>query len=91
MREKTRYYFCKYLYYYTEQKTEDYLKARQHSFGVEQAASDLFILKSASKLRQKNLTEKEIINILHSSSISFGNIYDAFNFYYFDYVSSDWM
>lgn len=91
VREKTRYYFCKYLYYYTEQKTEDYLKARQHSFGVEQAASDLFILKSASKLRQKNLTEKEIINILHSSSISFGNIYDAFNFYYFDYVSSDWM
>lgn len=91
VREKTRYYFCKYLYYYTEQKIEDYLKARQHSFGVEQAASDLFILKSASRLRQKNLTEREIINILHSSSISFGNIYDAFNFYYFDYVSSDWM
>lgn len=91
VREKTRYYFCKYLYYYIEQKIEDYLEACRSGFGVEQAASELFILKSASKLRQRKLSEEKIREILRSSSISFGNIYDAFNFYYFDYVSSDWM
>ena len=91
VREKTRYYFCKYLSYYIEEKIENYLLARKKRFGVEQAAAELNVLKCAAKLRQKFNDEEEIRAMLKECGISFGNIYDAFNYYYFEYISSDWM
>lgn len=91
VREKSRYYFCKYLYYYTEKKISNYMEAKNSGFGMEQAASELYILKSASRLRQRKMTDEELREMLLDSSISFGGIYDAFNYYYFEYVSSDWM
>ena len=91
VREKTRYYFCKYLSYYIEEKIENYLLARKKRFGVEQAAAELNVLKCAAKLRQKFNNDDEIREMLRECGISFGNIYDAFNYYYFEYISSDWM
>lgn len=91
VREKTRYYFCKYLSYYIEEKTENYLLARKTRFGLEQAAAELNVLKCAAKLRQKFDNDDEIREMLKECGISFGNIYDAFNYYYFEYISSDWM
>lgn len=91
VREKARYYFCKYLSYYIEEKIENYLLARKTRFGLEQAAAELNILKCAAKLRQKFNDEEEIRAMLKECGISFGNIYDAFNYYYFEYISSDWM
>ncbi len=91
VREKTRYYFCKYLSYYIEEKIENYLLARKNRFGLEQAAAELNILKCTAKLRQKFHDDDEIREMLKTCGISFGNIYDAFNYYYFEYISSDWM
>ena len=91
LREKARYYFCKFLNYYVEEKAEAYLAARRNGFGLEQAGLDLNILKCTAQLRRKFSSEQEIWEVLEASSISFGNLYDAFNYYYFGYISMDWM
>ena len=91
VREKSRYYFCKYLCYYIEEKTEAYLAARKSRFGQEQALLELNILKCVAILRKKFKDDQEIREALLDCGISFGNIYDAFNYFYFGYVSADWM
>ena len=91
VREKARYYFCKYLNYYIIEKIENYTQAIKCGEGKEQALSELLILKGISSLRRKNVTLDEAQDILKQASISCGNLYDAFNYYYFEYVSSDWM
>ena len=91
VREKSRYYFCKYLCRYIEEKTESYLAARKSGFGQEQALMELNILKCAAVLRKKFRDDQEIREALLDCAVSFGNIYDAFNYFYFEYVSADWM
>lgn len=91
VREKARYYFCKYLNYYLADKTDRYLRALESGEGKEQALSELLVLKGISGLKRKNVTVKEAKEILGESSLSCGNLYDAFNYYFFEYVSSDWM
>ena len=91
VREKARYYFCKYLCYYIEEKTEAYLAARKSGFGQEQTLVELNVLKCAELLRKKFKDDQEIREALLDCAISFGNIYDAFNYFYFEYVSTDWM
>ena len=91
VREKARYYFCKYLVYYIEEKAENYITARKTGFGVEQAASELNLLKCAAKLRSRFKDDQEILDTLDACGISFGNIYDAFNYFYFEYISADWL
>lgn len=91
VREKTRYYFCKYLYFYIGQKIDTYVEAVSTGAGVEQALSELLILKGITSLKRKKLSIDEIKSKLEDASISCGNLYDAFNYFYFDYVSSDWM
>ncbi|MCF0145373.1 MAG: hypothetical protein HUJ73_02180 [Eubacterium sp.] len=91
VREKTRYYFCKFLCYYIERKILQYFEARRKGTGVEEALAELSVLKSAAKLRKKMGSEEEIRQMFHDSAISCGNLYDAFNYFFFDYVSSDWM
>lgn len=91
VREKARYYFCKYLNYYISEKIENYLQAMEDGEEKEQAFSGLLILKGISALRRKNLNIEEARQLLEQSSVSCGNLYDAFNYHYFEYVSSDWM
>lgn len=90
VREKTRYYFCKYLLFYIDRKTEQYITAVKSGFGKEQALAGLSILKNVTKLKRKNYEEKEIRELTETSSISAGNLYDEFNYYYFEYISDDW-
>ena len=91
VREKARYYFCKYLVYYIEEKAENYIAARKTGFGLEQATSELNLLKCAAKLRSRFKDDQEILDTLDACGISFGNIYDAFNYFYFEYISADWL
>lgn len=91
VREKTRYYFCKYLYYYIMQKINQYLSAVEKGKGVKQALSELLILKGAAGLQQKKMEVSAQREFLENAPVSFGNIYDAFNYFYFGYVSTDWM
>ena len=91
VREKARYYFCKYLKFYIDEKTEEYMIARKTGFGLEQAAMELNILKCSAMLRKKFKDEEELRRKLKECNISFGNLYDAFNYFYFGYISMDWL
>lgn len=92
VRERTRYYFCKYLYYYLNRRIENYFDACRRGRGVEEALSELLSLKSVTQLR-RNLTrpEAEKRALIRESALSCGEIFDAFNYFYFGYVSADWV
>lgn len=92
VRERTRYYFCKYLYYYLNRRIENYFNACRLGRGVEEALSELLTLKAVTQLR-RNLTrpEAEKRALIRESAISCGEIFDTFNYFYFGYVSTDWV
>ena len=92
VREKTRYYFCKYLYFYLRQRVERYFEACRRGQSIEDALDDLLCLKTVTVLR-RNLTmpEDEKRARIHSSAISCGEIFSAFSFFFFDFVSLDWV
>lgn len=92
VREKSRYYFCKYLYYYLNRRIENYFTACRKKLGVEQALSELLSLKIVTVLRRnKTMPEEEKRKLIQESAISCGEIFDEFNYFYFEYVSIDWM
>ena len=93
VREKTRYYFCKYLYYYLERKIEDYIKSasRGIQYRMEDLMDELSIFKGASKVKRSAMKEETIREFLESAPISCGVLYAEFNEFFFDYVSLDWM
>ena len=92
VREKSRYYFCKYLYYYLNRRIENYFSACRRGLGVEQALSELLALKVVTTLRRKKtMPEPEKRALIRGSAISCGEIFDEFNYFYFDYVSIDWV
>lgn len=91
VREKTRYYFCKYLLYYLNSKIDRYLTACREGSGVEEALSDLLCLKAVTRLRRNpKMPEEEKLALLHGSAISCGELFDSFNYFFFGYVSLDW-
>lgn len=92
VREKSRYYFCKYLYYYLNRRIENYFDACRKGLGVEQALSELLSLKVVTVLRRKKtMPEEEKRALIRESAISCGEIFDEFNYFYFEYVSIDWV
>ena len=92
MREKTRYYFCKYLYYYLNRRIERYFEACRKNRGVDEALSELLSLKVVTALRRsRRMPEEEKRGKIHESAISCGEIFDEFNYFYFGYVSADWV
>ena len=92
VREKTRYYFCKYLYYYLNRRIENYFEACKTGLSVENALSEMLSLKVVSALRRKKgMPEAEKRQMIRESAISCGEIFDEFNYFYFEYVSIDWM
>lgn len=92
VREKTRYYFCKYLYYWLNRRIENYFEACRRGKGVDEALSELLCLKVVTVLR-RNLTmpEEKKRSLIYDSALSCSEIFDAFNYFYFGYVSIDWV
>jgi len=91
IREKCRYYFCKYLYYYLIYHRDKYLHDRVSSSDQEELLSELAMFKGLRAIRRKKMTDDELTAFLDTSGISLGEVFDAFNYYYFNYVSLDWV
>ena len=91
VREKTRYYFCKYLLYYLEAIKEKYIKAEKTGKGLEEAQDDVSVFKIKSLLKRGKLSEEQMREKFEDAAISPGEIFEAFNYFYFGYVSLDWM
>ena len=113
-REKARYYFCKYLYYYIREKCEAYyrsceiseklrrqygstLMAEERGMQEKFALEDLTFLKPLTKLKKEadkvkaGMTVEEKREYLENASLTPGGIFDEFNYFYFGYVSADWI
>ena len=91
VREKTRYYFCKYLYNDLSSRISRYFQAKQRGYGITQSLEDLAVFRSLSKIKRKSYTPGEALKILEESPISLREIFDSFNYFYFGYCSLDWM
>ena len=93
VREKTRYYFCKYLYYNLMSRAEDYLVAKQTGISVTFAENNI---KSVFRVwtyldRHRSMSHAEMLEVLRQSAISLGGIFEAFNFFFFAYATQSWL
>ena len=91
VREKARYYFCKYLYGYLTSRIHDCATALEAGAEKEKALSLLVGIKGATRLKRGQVSREEVGEYLMDCAISCGDIYDAMNFFFFDYVSTDWV
>lgn len=96
VREKTRYYFCKYLYYFLLSRIQRYCSAMSgQGFRTEEqreeAMEPLSVFRGVTTLKRRKLSPEESRSFLLQASISCGGIFDAFNEFYFGYISLDWM
>ncbi|WP_143160719.1 hypothetical protein [Hespellia stercorisuis] len=114
VREKSRYYFCKYLYLYIEEKCESYYESCAKSdqqrlqYGnmldkTERGALERFALEELSFLKpltklkkdaekaKNNMSVEEKREYIENTALTPGGIFDEFNYFYFGYVSADWM
>lgn len=114
VREKARYYFCKYLDLYIRQKCENYYEScetsermlRQYGSALDKdergylerlALEELNFLKPLTALKRDaqkskgrmSLEEKK--ELLENTALTPGGIFDEFNYFYFGYVSVDWL
>lgn len=101
-RECTRYYFCKYLMYFLETRRDHYLEALAYSYTeladpvfsaqrLSDAMDMLSVFRVSAKLSRKKHSVEEARTAINGSPISLSEIYDAFQQFYFDYTSIDWM
>lgn len=93
VREKTRYYFCKYLCFYLENIINNYIDCRFHKKGanIDAAESELIIFKGIHNMKKKAKDEESVREFLFNAGISCKKIFNDFNYYYFEYVSLDWL
>ena len=91
VREKTRYYFCKYLYFVLRTRIDEYVEAIENGTSPEDAAPILTMFKGITPLIRKKMTVPEIREFLNNCAISCGEIFDDFNYFYFGYVDLDWV
>ena len=91
VREKTRYYFCKYLYYHLLDKIDVYKKRVINRAPTQEELLNLLPIKVESKLRRRVVDEDKLMEIIRDCSISPGEIFEEFNYYFFGYISSDWI
>ena len=93
VREKTRYYFCKYLYYYLERKIDSYLKIS--SMGIHYRPVDILnelsVFQGASKVKRSAMAPDDIRDFLENAPISCGVLYAEYSDFYCGYVSLNWM
>lgn len=91
VREKTRYYFCKYLYFALKTAIDRYLSALDGGSTPEAAARQLTLFKGITPLVRKKMTPAERRAFLESCGISCGAVFDDFSYFFFEYVSLDWV
>ena len=91
VREKTRFYFCKYLYLYLIGAIDRFVKKTGDDFGTEEDMEDILVIKGITKLKRKKYTAEEKKEFLLKQAISPKEIFDAFNYFFFEYVSQDWL
>lgn len=91
VREKTRYYFCKYLLYYLESVEEQFIRAEKTGRDLEDILDKVSVFKIKAALKRGKLTEEEMREKFENAAISPGELFEAFNYFYFGYVSLDWM
>lgn len=91
VREKARYYFCKYLYAFLGYRARSYIEDLQRGVNDEETLADLTVFKGVSQLKRKKMSPAEADEFFKNASISCGEIFNAFNYFYFEYVSMDWV
>lgn len=97
-REKARFYFCKYLNEYVEEKCGKYLKAcqagskRSELFALEDISflKPLTALKREAELDRVKMSFEDKKALLEDTSIVPGGIFDEFSYYY-GYITVDWI
>lgn len=92
VREKTRYYFCKYLLYYLDSRVEDYLSAKRSKIGFDFAEEQLGMLFRFSSYlkRHKSESDEDLRKKLEEAPISLAGIFDDFSYFYFYYNVQSW-
>ena len=93
VREKTRYYFCKYLYYYLDRKISLYIKIADRDLEdrIEDILDELSVFQGGAKVKRNAVPAEEIREYLENMPISCGVLYAEFNEFFFGYISLDWM
>lgn len=91
VREKTRYYFCKYLYYYLTEKMEDFVSLAERRVPRGDDFDLLKGLKGITPLKRKQKSPEETRKCLEGCDVSCGEVFEEFNHFYFDYISNDWV
>lgn len=92
-REKTRYYFCKYLYYFLRTKMRGFLKGMENGARVSgnPMHDDMNVFVGIATRRRQKCSVGEMEAFLRQARISCGAIYDGLNEFYFGYASVNWM
>ena len=95
VREKARYYYCKYLYAYLECRIMNCISASEKRNmdrnAWEEALCEMTVLRGLTRLKRERMDPDEMERFLLRAPLSCGGVYDAFNYFYFEYVSCDWM
>lgn len=114
VRERARYYFCKYIYLYIQDKCRKYYESCEkteymmQTYGNLQASNDcrnlerdtlgeLTFLKPLTRLKRdadkvKNkMSLEEKKEYLQNTALTPGGIFDQFNNFYYEYISTEWM
>lgn len=114
VRERARYYFCKYLYFYIQDRCDRYYEScikeeklrnqygnvrdkeergREEKFALEELAflKPLTKLKRDADKQRNNMSLEEKKEYLENTALTPGGIFDEFNYFYFGYVSVEWM
>lgn len=91
VREKSRYYFCKYLYYNLVGKIERYREIVKDSVPNQEQLLSLLPIKAESTLRRRKTNPSELMGALRDCAISPAMIFEEFNYHFFEYVSLDWV
>ena len=89
--EKARYYFCKYLYYHLLDKIKYYSQHVVDRMPTEAELAELSPLKIEVALRRRVTPGDELMDKIRKCSISPGKLFDEFNYYFFGFVSSNWV
>ena len=92
VREKTRYYFCKYLLYYLDNRVEDYFNAKRTKVGIPFAEEQIRTLfRGISYLkRHKSEEEGKLRTVLEEAPISLGGVFEDFSYFFFYYNVQPW-
>lgn len=114
VRERARYYFCKYLYLYIQDRCDKYYdscekaektrlrygnmlekeeRGRMEKFALEELAflKPLTKLKRDADKQKNNMSLAEKKEYLENTALTPGGIFDEFNYFYFGYVSVEWL